>query len=80
MSEICLGIFEGSHGSRRAALEPMCLSTMTQMGREHATQCITLGHADTLRIAPQRQWDSRDLVGSTLDSRAKVRAIDTVLG
>ena len=54
ISGICLGIFEGSHGSHRAAPEPMCLPTMTQAGSEHATQCMSLVHADALRIAPQR--------------------------
>ena len=34
---ICLGIFEGFHGSQRAAPGPMCLPTMTQAGREHTT-------------------------------------------
>ena len=33
----------------------MCLSTMTQMEREHAAQCISLVHANGLRIMPQRQ-------------------------
>ena len=55
MSGICLGIFEGSPGSHRAAPEPMCLPTMTQVGHEHVVQCIRLVHADALRIAPQRQ-------------------------
>ena len=36
--------------------EPMCLPTMTQMGREHATQCVRLVHADDLRIAPMAQY------------------------
>ena len=49
----CLGILEGSHGSHRATLEPMCLPTMTQAGREHATQCISLVHADMLCTVPQ---------------------------
>ena len=46
--------FKGSYGSHRAAPEPMCLPTMTQAGREHATQCTRLVHADALRIAPCR--------------------------
>ena len=52
ISGICLGIFEGSHCSHRAAPEPMCLPTMTQEQHEHATQCIKLVHANELRIAP----------------------------
>ena len=46
ISGICLGIFKGSHGSHRAAPEPMCLPTMTQMGHEHSMQCIRLVHTD----------------------------------
>ena len=58
ISGIFLGMFEGSYGSHRAAPEPICLSAMTQAGREHATQCIILVHADELCIAPQRviEW------------------------
>ena len=48
ISGICFGIFEGFHGSQRAAPEPMCLPTMTQAGREHTTQFISLVHANTL--------------------------------
>ena len=55
VSEICLGIFEGFHGSHRAVPEPMCLPIMTQAGREHVTQCISLVYIDALRIMPQRQ-------------------------
>ena len=40
----------------------MCLPTMTQAGCEHTMQCVTLVHADTLRIAPQRQTDA--IIGS----------------
>ena len=53
ISGICLGIFQGSHGSHQAAPEPMCWPTMTQAGHEHATQCISLVHADALHIVPQ---------------------------
>ena len=52
---ICLGIFEGSP-------EHMCLPIMTQAGCEHATQCISLVHADALRIALQTQTTEADLV------------------
>ena len=38
--EFVLGYSKGSRGSHWAAPEPMCLPTMTQAGREHATQCI----------------------------------------
>ena len=48
ISGICLGIFEGSHGSHRAAPEPMCLPTTTRAGHERATQCIRLVHAYAL--------------------------------
>ena len=54
ISGIYLGIFEGSHGSYRAAPEHICLPTMTQAGCEHAMQCISLVHADAPCIAPQR--------------------------
>ena len=47
------GKLEGSHGSHRAAPEPMCLPIMTQAGHEHATQCISLVHTDVLRFGPQ---------------------------
>ena len=47
ISGICLGIFKGSHGSHRAAPEPMCLPTMTQAGcntRRSALVWYTLTH------------------------------------
>ena len=46
---------EGSHGNHQAAPEPMCLPTLTQTGCEHTNQCISLVHANKLRIAPQTQ-------------------------
>ena len=52
---ICLGIFQGSHGSHRATPEPLCLLTMTQAGCEHATQCISLVHTNTLHIVLERK-------------------------
>ena len=45
ISGICLGIFQGY----RATLDPMCLPTMTQAGREHVIQFISLVYADGLR-------------------------------
>ena len=35
----------------------MCLQTMTQAGRGHATQLISLVHADELCIAPRKQTE-----------------------
>ena len=55
ISGICIGTFEGSHDSHRAAPEPMCLPNMTQVGLEHAMQCLKLVHVDVFCIVPQRQ-------------------------
>ena len=54
-SGICLGIIEDSHGSHRAAPEPVCHPTMTQANTRPRAFLffIRLVHANTLRIVPQ---------------------------
>ena len=50
--EFVLGYSKAPVAASQAAPESMCLPTVTQVELEHMTQCISLVHADVLRIAP----------------------------
>ena len=47
---------------------------MTQAGREHAMQCISLVHADALRIVPQKQTGCVACKNCDLSSKVTVHS------